>query len=154
VTCGGAEDHGAATSGRSSDAGGRTNWRREQQIDPAAGDLRLPLSPLSLSCVWVSPAKGGQVNSEREISCAPSPCLWCVGKQGSRLQPISRPQTIPLPRTPKWRPPSSPRRHSDTLPASPTPRRPKSDAISATGQARWTPSIFQCCDALKTKLFR
>jgi hypothetical protein len=145
VSCGGAEDHGAATSGQSSDTGGRTNWRREQQIDPAVGELHLPLSPLSLSLlsrIWVSPAKGAQVNSEREISRASSPCLWRVGKQGSRLQPISRLQTIPLPRTPKWRPPSSPRHHSDALPASPTPRRPKLDAISTTSQARWTPSLF------------
>jgi hypothetical protein len=102
----GAEDHGAATSGRSSDCG------RENQL--AVGELRLPLSFLSLSLlsrVWVSPAKGAQVNSEWEISRAPSPYLWRVGKQGSRLQ------TIPLPRTPKWRPSSSPRRHSDALPA-------------------------------------
>jgi hypothetical protein len=103
------------------------------------------LSLLSLSLlshIWVSPAKGAQVNSEREISRASSPCLWRVSKQGSRLQPISRLQTIPLQRTLKWCPPSSPRRHSDALPASPTPRRPKLDAISATGQARWTPSLF------------
>jgi hypothetical protein len=150
VSCEGAEDHRAATSGWSSDAGRRTNWRREQQIDQAAGELHLPLSLLSLSLlsrVWVSPAKGAQVNSKREISRVPSPCLWRMGKQGSRLQPISCLQTIPLPRTPKWRPPSSPRRHSDALPASPTPRRPKSDAIWATGHAQWTPSLFQCRDA-------
>jgi hypothetical protein len=82
--------------------GGRTNWR---WVSSASLSLSL------LSRVWVSPAKAAQVNSEREISRAPSPYLWRVGKQGSRLQ------TIPLPRTPKWRLSSSPRRHSDALPA-------------------------------------
>jgi hypothetical protein len=136
VSCGGAEDHGAATQAGEPTGGGSSKLTR-RRVSSASLSLSL------LSHVWVSPAKGAQVNSEQEISRAPSPCLWRVGKQGSRLQPISRLQTIPLPRTPKWRLPSSPRRHSDALPASPTPRRPKSDAISAMGQARWTPSLFQ-----------
>jgi hypothetical protein len=59
---------------RCSDAGGSSKLTR-RRVSSASLSLSL------LSHVWVSPAKGAQVNIEREISRAPSPCLWRVGKQ-------------------------------------------------------------------------